>query len=237
MKKLFTAFALAFALLFFLSPQSPVEASTPAVVYYIPHPDDEALTFGVSIFAHLQSGKDVHLVLLTKGEGSIVKKRLGMNEEQFGNARLKEFQMSAQKLGVPQENLHYYDMGDGKVTQAGMESIISSFEATYPDASHKTFSWTDPHNDHSVSGKALKALSDRGVVSDARYYVKHQDTKRAPSRLMKDRYRPYYHPFILASARVYQINNPAIGMYGIGYKSVPKSFQFIEKSPVSYYHM
>lgn len=236
MKKLFTVLLLSFLLIFSLSPQSPVEASEHPVIYYIPHPDDEVLSFGLSIFSHLQAGKDVHLVLLTNGEASRVKHKLKMDDQEFADARNREFRMSAQKLGVPKENLHFMNYADGRVLQSEMEYVIGEFEAAYPGASHKAFSWTDPHPDHANSGKALKALADRGVVSDARYHVKYQDVKRAPSRIIKTGYKSYYQPFIVAASRVYQLNNPVIGMYGIGYQSVPKSFQFIEKTPVSYYH-
>lgn len=238
MKKIIVTLLMVFALIIagLSINTTETEASKNEVIYYIPHPDDEILTFGVSIFAHLQSGKNVHLVLMTNGEGSIIKKRLGMDAKEFGDARKREFEMSAEKLGVPKENLHFLNLGDGKVKQSTMESVMADFERTYPQASHKTFSWTDPHNDHRVAGKALKSLSDKRIISDARYYVKHQDTANSPSRLMKDGYKSYYKPFIVASSKVYQLNNPTIGMYGIGYKSVPKSFQKIEASPVSYYH-
>lgn len=43
------------------------------VIYFVPHPDDEALTFSVPIMNDIGAGKKVKLVLLSHGEESIAR--------------------------------------------------------------------------------------------------------------------------------------------------------------------
>lgn len=47
-----------------------VRPSVRPVVYIVPHQDDEILSYGIDIRNELSKGRDVHLVLLTKGEES-----------------------------------------------------------------------------------------------------------------------------------------------------------------------
>lgn len=205
------------------------------VVYYIPHQDDEALSFGLSIMNHLQGGHNVHVVLITDGSASKVKRALGMTDREFSEARNREFAKSLQIMGVKSENVSYRGIKDGTVTVAQMEKIILEYETKYPNAKHKSFSWTDPHNDHKNSGLALRNLQKKGKVNDARYYVKQQDNPKGV-RLVKEGYKSYYAPFFRAVGESYRMENKVIGFYGIGYKSVAKSFISFEERAVSRYH-
>jgi LmbE family N-acetylglucosaminyl deacetylase len=215
------------------------EASNPNknnhVVFYIPHQDDEALTFGVSILNHIEKGYNVHIVLLTDGAASFVRKKLGMSKEDFTAARNKEFALSLKNMGVKPGNIEYMNYKDSELTVKNVECVIKKYEAKYPNARHKVFSWTDKDNhDHSNSGIALKNLQKKNIVSDARYYVRRGDNPKG-LRLINEYYSTEYKKPLLAVSASYK-ENSKLGLRGIGHKSVKKSFVSFEKQPISRYH-
>lgn len=206
------------------------------VVYYIPHQDDEALTFGVSILNHVKKGHNVHIVLLTDGAASVVRNKLGMSEKDFTAARNKEFALSLKNMGVKTSNIEYMNYKDSQLTVANVEEVIKTYETKYPNARHNVFSWTDKDNhDHTNSGKALKNLQNKKIVSDARYYVRRGDNPKG-LKLVNEYYAISYKKPLLAVSSAYKIENKKDGLYGIGHKSVKKSFVAFEKQPISRYH-
>ncbi|MBO1915187.1 PIG-L family deacetylase, partial [Microvirga sp. 3-52] len=79
-------------------------------IYYSPHADDEVLSMGSGILHNLALGKEVIVVLLSKGLASnainIVNEKLEkeghspITPEEFGQARVEEFRNSVTSLGV-----------------------------------------------------------------------------------------------------------------------------------------
>lgn len=205
------------------------------VVFYIPHQDDEVLTFGVSIMNHIRAGNNVHIVLLTDGSESVIRKRLNMTEKDFSEARNREFNLSTSIMGVEPQNIDFINIKDGTFTKEKAEEVIRGYETKYPNAKHKTFSWTDSNAEHKVTGMALKKLQTTNVVSDARYYVRMGENPKG-IKLISEKYSDSYKPFLLAASSAYNIENSRTGFYAIGYKSVPKSFKSFEKKPMSRYH-
>lgn len=205
------------------------------VVFYIPHQDDETLTFGNAIMSHVQGGHNVHVVLLTDGSASVVKTQLGMTDLEFTQARNREFALALNFYGVKPENVSYRNIKDGALTVAKTEEIIREYEANYPLAKHKAFSWTDVHVDHKNSGQALKNLQTAGVLTDARYYVRRGDNPVGLT-LTTETYNALHLPFYLAVSAAYKLINDRLGFYGIGYKSVSASFDSFEAQPLSRYH-
>lgn len=205
------------------------------VVYYIPHQDDETLTFGSSIYAHLQAGHTVHVVLLTDGGATAVGKRLGLSRQEVVSARNREFYKALGVLGVQKENIHLANFRDGELTVNQAKSVMRKFIAKYPNGSHKTYSYYDWHNDHKNAGLALRELENEGLVDDVRFYVRRGD-EPSDVFLMRSNYKEEHYPFLLAASRSYNIKNERIGMYGIGWESVPRSFEAMEERPWNYYH-
>lgn len=205
------------------------------VVFYIPHQDDEALTFGVGIMNHVASGHTVHVVLMTDGSASGVKSSLNLSDADFTAARNREFNYSLMIMGIKPQNITYESVKDGTLTVAQSETIIRKYETKYPNAKHKVYSYTDWHTDHKNSGQALKNLQNAGVVSDARYYVRRGETPVGIA-LTTEQCQAYYKPFLLAVSASYNIENPRLGLYAIGHKSVKQSFVEFETQPLSRYH-
>lgn len=215
---------------------SPAPSKKPVAVFYIPHQDDELLSFGVAILNHVEKGFDVKLVLYTDGEGSGLVGKMPLTKKQFGAARDKEFSLSTNFLRVNQRNITYLNMPDGKVTKGMMKNVIQRYEKMYPGARHKAYSYYDQHNDHKVAGQALNELYNAGKVSDARFYINY-GRYNTPGQPEVKNPGKYLHRLRLA-ASAYNKNKPAWGYYGIGYKSAGKFlFDNVLKRPQSYYHL
>lgn len=216
--------------------KKPTKPKKPVAVFYIPHQDDELLSFGVAILNHVERGADVKLVLYTDGEGSGLVNKMGITKAEFGAARDKEFRLSTRFLRVKPSNITYLNLPDGTVTKAQMEKIILKYEKMYPGARHKAYSYYDQHNDHKVAGQALNDLYNQGKVSDARFYINYgrYDTPGKP----EIRNPKKYSRNIKMAASAYKKNNPKWGSYAIGYRSAGKHlFDNVVNNPQSYYHL
>lgn len=215
MIKKLIAGAAAAALLFTSTPGAEA-AEPPETIYYIPHQDDELLSMGVSITNHLAIGSEVHLVLYTNGTGSYLRTQMGMSAEAFQTARNKEFIISALSLGVDPNNIHFENYQDGAVTVEQTRKMILKYEAAYPGARHKAYSYHDKHNDHAAGGKALNELYNEGKVKDARFYINYgrYDTPGIVEGSTAGGAEK-----VKMAAAAYNINNAAAGLYGIGYRS------------------
>lgn len=205
------------------------------VIYYIPHQDDETLTFGSSIYSHLQEGHAVHVVLLTDGSANIVGKRLGLTKKELVDARNREFDKALSVLGVNESNVYKMGFPDGEMTVSQAKEVMLYFANKYPDASHKTYTYTDWHNDHKNAGLALQELVDEGVIKNARYYVRRGE-KPEGKMLLRSNYNEEHYPFLKAASRSYAVKNEKTGMYAIGWESVPDSFEAMEENPTNYFH-
>lgn len=206
------------------------------VIFYVPHQDDDLLTMGVGIRNHINGGHNVHVVMLTDGAASAVRTKMGMTKEAFTKARNKEFALAMKALGVNSDNLDYRMFQDGKMTVSQVKSVIKEYELLYPNAKHKSYSYTDSHVDHKNSGTALNQMLSAGEVTDARFYVRRGTATPSGKRLFTERYRTSDKSTMLAGSAAYKRNRPWLGYYGIGYRSVPQSFKTFDALPQSRYH-
>lgn len=224
----------------------PNENKKPVAIFYVPHQDDELLTMGVAVVNHIESGNDVHLVLLTDGSASSALstvnqklKRDGyktITRQQFSDVRDQEFKNSAIALGVQPSNIHYENLKDGNTHVKDIKNIIMKYEKKYPNARHKTMTYIDDHRDHRNAGQALLQLYNEGKVKDARFYI--QDLHRVKGKKhWKENYKSSYYTKIKNAATSYMTYNPEKNQYAIGYTSVRGHFDNLLKNPVSYYHL
>ncbi|WP_326564564.1 PIG-L deacetylase family protein [Micromonospora peucetia] len=139
------------------------------VIFCVPHPDDETLGAGVSIAEHVAAGRDVRILLMTRGTGSgAIRKVNGTNwspwwgvwhnpavegyqplgEEEFGASRMRELMAAIGCLGVSAE--HVYEASallgepvlDGSVTQDQARRAILALAATLDPAAGHPGLWT-----------------------------------------------------------------------------------------------
>jgi LmbE family N-acetylglucosaminyl deacetylase len=220
------------------------------VVYYVPHQDDEAVNFGVSILNHFAEGYRVHLVLCTDGSASGVKRILsgevycewhqcrhdfGLSEQEFVAARNREFVWAAGCLGIPPERVHIEQVAkDRQLTLEQSVTLIRKYAALLPKARHISYTAGDVHPDHAVLGKALKQLNRSEEIDDVRFQIKFVEFEKWNGNF--ETCKADYLPFLKAADQVYRVYQPDQGLYAIGYHSAACSFDGQLRNPRSKYH-
>lgn len=178
----------------------PAEAgSLPPALFVAAHPDDETIAMSVPIAEHLRAGQDVHLLQVTRGTASGVRRAINgettsawwktrhyPNDEgyvplslaAFGTARITETRSAVRLLGTGYPGtltFHEAGLSDGAVTEAdAADAIRNVAEALGGTVRVKTHSHlVDDHPDHLAIGKAARSLkiSDSAHFGDLRHYV------------------------------------------------------------------
>lgn len=218
--------------------QASTVAPTPAI-YFVPHQDDEVLSMGADIAAHVAAGRRVILVLVTDGGASGARatlckvKAVCLTVPEFVAARDREFATSAAALGVRPTDVFYEGKPDGKLTVADARAVIASWAARYPGSSLKTMSPHDAHPDHRALGEALRSLRAAGVTTDARFMQSRLYWTPMPvsGRFVAGS------PRVGAAANAYRVYDPAAGRYAIGWTySVPSQFTRLVADPRARVH-
>lgn len=233
-------------------------------LFFVPHQDDEALTFGAGIRNHLDVGDECHVILYTDGRSSGVRRQLNgedrsaltrryydpsaegygyLEETDIVRLRNDEFRRSCLALGVPDSHIHFADgqMRDGSTSVEGCEDVLREYVRRYPDARVKTF--TDlggNHADHANMGRAARKLARAGAIADLRLYVEPYNRRNARKEarrleLLVERSEQQAHR-VVASLQEYKRWDPVRGQLAIGYHSVKRCFDAAIAKPVSYYH-
>lgn len=233
-------------------------------LFFVPHQDDEALTFGAAIRNHLDMEEECHVILYTDGATSNVRNQLNgelpsginkkkhdpeaegyalMEEEVFTKYRNDEFQRSCLALGLPPTNIHYATnlMRDGSTTVRGCEGVIDEFLNRFPGARVKTF--TDlggNHRDHAHMGMAARNLLKSGQITDLRMYVEPYNLSKAKEVSLGNPFHKEYSTVnkqkVIDAVNEYKKWNPAMQQFAIGYHSVKKEIDAVIANPISYYH-
>lgn len=117
------------------------------VMIFSPHPDDETLGAGAFIKKTLESGASVEVVIVTDGN------KHGLKEKRH------EETLNAMKiLGLPAENVIFYDYPDGKLiaheaeVEQSIKNDLVNFNPTFVLTTHPA----DTHPDHSITGKVVQ---------------------------------------------------------------------------------
>lgn len=234
------------------SSASAADPKGPAV-FFIPHQDDEVLSMGGAIKAHVTAGRDVKIVLVTDGGASGVKGVLCPKYSQinkyecdrvaFSQARNKEFEASLRALGINVvigTNVFYENKLDGALTQADATAVINKYITLYKGigtgGSYKTMSWIDAHPDHYRLGYALNTLCKTGQVpnNDCRFYQfsRYWSIATPPSSNYTDTTTATAN-----AAKEYNVWDPNSGRFAIGYRSVSADFTTIANSPTTRAHI
>lgn len=221
-------------------------------LFFIPHQDDEVLTFGVKIIQEcLSSNSEVHVILCTDGSASAVRKilcnwhRCGLHKslhhyrlslEKFIEARDKEFIASCGQLGVCPQNIHILDnrSADGKLSVDIAQNIIKNAIGKYSLTDQFTVHTFFPseHNqaiDHRNLGLAALNLQKQGVIRNLNLFL--------DPHCLEDNQQIEFFDFveikcfddeekkkIISAKNEYGIWDPKRGRYAIGLHSVPDLF-------------
>lgn len=237
--------------------------SRPAV-FIVPHQDDEILSMGASIIAHLNAGRDVKVVMVGDGTATgaratlCTQKNICLTPGQIGAARDAEFRDAMSRIGVPARNIYFEHKPEGRIDNAVANEVISKYVALFgTNASYITMSWLDTHHDHYNLGYALdarcvprgKAGATPPQLSDCRFYQSALYQPATPANVLANYDRvvtpagAYYTATganatrLRNAAAAYGVYNPEIGRYGIGVLSVASQFAYLSTATRSWYHL
>lgn len=172
-----------------LLPTGTAQAAAPPAIFYSPHQDDESLAMAGSIREHKEAGRQVILVLLSRGEnGGLLdimngaadcplgtdcpgggSHSFGLVQDDIVRGRTAEFTAAARRLGV--DRVVVRDRPDSAWTDyAGfvreVRDTILEFEARYPGASHKLVDgyrdviYGYPEDDPNLTHKACREAAE-----------------------------------------------------------------------------
>lgn len=195
-----------------LLPSWSYAANTPPALFVAAHPDDETLAMSVAIAEHVAAGQNVHVLLLTNGEGSSVTGILnGLTSSTWWGtqhsptaegytvvtpailaaARVNEARtaLACLSAGLPGTlTLHQANLPDGSVSLSdATAAILAVADLVNPGGPVRLKAHShlvDNHPDHLAAGQAARALksSDPLRFSDLRHYV--ESPYFADTRLM-----------------------------------------------------
>ncbi|MFC7441145.1 PIG-L family deacetylase [Laceyella putida] len=156
-----------------------------------------------------------------------------VTKEEFGQARIDEFYLASQEMGVPRANLKTSILPNGQFTYDSVKSIILTYDRLFPNAQFKTFSSVDLHVDHALIGKVLDDMYAEGRINKPQTNIVSIATDRFHSHGDETEV-PGYKLYLTDSAdkvklqnavnHVYKGWDPHNGVYGLGYHSVPAQF-------------
>ncbi|WP_341719927.1 PIG-L family deacetylase [Micromonospora sp. FIMYZ51] len=231
----------------------------------MPHPDDETLAAGTVIAEHVAAGRDVHILLLTRGERSVVLEALNggpavgwwgvrhdpavegyepLTEADFGAARYRELVAAVGCMGVPADKIHEAGLpNEGVTINSAKAAIVATANQIGGDVGLWAPSHTvDNHTDHLAAGRAVRQLGTDDPVRwwDRRYYVLPMYWSDARLSQVDWWWDTPNNADVAARARnavrAYQGWSPRTGSYAIGWQSTYAPFRTIEQTPKSMVH-
>ncbi|AND86269.1 PIG-L family deacetylase [Clostridium tyrobutyricum] len=233
------------------------------VIYYIPHPDDETLSMGISILNDIKDDKNVQVVLFTEGEDSgaisnintkinryhiIFRKYHTIDRRDMANARLVEFMRASLILGIKPKNIHFEDFRSGKLTELECKQTMLKYKKMFPNSSGRTTSTFDVNPDHRHLGQALFKLNEEGIIKDAAFFLSPEEWDKTiygkinnvvTSIDMKSievpikGSNPNLTLAFLDALNSYNLWNPRDADYAVGYNSVKDYFANVTQHKVS----
>lgn len=224
-------------------------------LFFIPHQDDETLTFSPAIQRYIKDGYDVHIILATDGISSSIRENLlngrvvcnihnerhdfKISETEFTRLRDQEYKQALTSLGVKQNNIHIsrFAVKDGTLDKERAKTIISDYLEQYPNSKVFTISNMSQnvyggHNDHYTLGIAAKELYDEGKINNLDLFVEfyvRENFEKKNKNIKLENYYPTNSNQIKRSMYSYTNFDPKHQHYAIGEHSVSQLFNEIEK--------
>ncbi|WP_228266503.1 PIG-L deacetylase family protein [Ornithinimicrobium ciconiae] len=187
---------------------APPDSVSPDLVAIAPHQDDEVLSMGPAILEAVSAGMVVTVLLISRGEASIVRSRdlprkLGFvpSPHHFSALRDREFDGAVRAMGATPVIPPYEErLADSSATPEAVAALIRGHVA------RGTTAWTisayDGHPDHRACGRAVQALIVDGYLSQAAYFISPERLDLIPGDVALDRVgagtpitRKHQHPY------------------------------------------
>lgn len=200
-----------------------LQRALPPVIYYVPHPDDEAIYMAGSIWSE-RNRRTVVVSLTSGGSSSVlpwINERLGqqVSPEDLERSRIADLRRAVHHLGVRPHDVHVMDLPDGRLSADLVHGVVQKMAQEHPRASHRTMSWLDPHPDHAAAGEGVRRAYEEGVIDDALFHV--------PVDVMDEEVGTPVHLTTAASdakraaLAEYRVWDPFADRYAVGLLSVP----------------
>lgn len=140
------------------------------ILYIFPHPDDESFGPGPAIARQRRNGHEVHLLTLTRGEATSVRKKFGYTSGKMGEVRFREMQEVARVLDLT--GMEVLDLPDGaldgldpldleEIVASRIEQVRPHVVVTYP--THGCSGHLDHLVTHAVVKRVYCDLKRRGA--------------------------------------------------------------------------
>lgn len=170
-----------------------------------------------------------------------------VDRTEFGQARVREFKDAVKAMGVPEQNIHIYNVEDGKfrANEAQIRGIYDEFLALYPQASFRTMSRWDYSDDHKFLGEVMYQYELEGKINTNQtiyflsIYKARFDTNTTPIPVKVYKgffYDPGDSTKVQNAINVYKRWDPVNKWYGIGYHSVKSQFDSLQSDMSIKYH-
>lgn len=212
------------------------------VLVVSPHQDDELLSMGSAIIEAVAAGREVSVLLVSRGEASSVRTRnlpvqLGFvpSPHHFSAMRDREFDGAVRAMGAtPVIPPYEQRLPDGAASADEVKALVRAHAA--PGAAAFTISPHDEHADHRACAQAVQQLRAEGFVSRASYFISPERTDLVPEsvHLVKVGLDT---PVLRVHQDPYRRRDFENAWWGIGPRSVKESFDHqLFTDPHSYRH-
>jgi LmbE family N-acetylglucosaminyl deacetylase len=218
-----------------LLPQQP--PPLPPIAFWIfAHPDDETLAAAAAMIESQQAGVRNVVVIVSSGENTITRQRLGLTNAQVKAARQAESTAALSLIGI--SDIRYVGLPEGTLTPQVISDLVDSLlKEGGKDALFRGHSPYDSyaglqcgHMDHCAIGRGLLAAWQDGRINNLVFYrISHLfDGKRSATCLALT---PAEQATKRQMADAYALYKPAIGRYGIAVQSVPGAWYKARTEP------
>lgn len=156
-------------------------------IFFAPHPDDETLGCGGTIAKRMAEGYAVYVVILTDGRhafSKILSADTHPTPEELKQIRKEEVTEAVALLGVPKDNLYFFDFEDHtlseheKETEQAVEAFLRSH---FPDEVYFPIK-RDGHPDHQATNRVMMHCLEKLKLEDSafQYSITHRLSRVGP---------------------------------------------------------
>lgn len=225
------------------------QGGVPDLVAISPHQDDEVLSMGAAILEAVAARLSVAVLLVSRGEGSVVRtrtsrlrrrhlpRRLGFvpSPHHFAALRDSEFDGAVRAMGaIPIIPAYEERLPDGAASPEEVARLVRANVA--PGTAVMTLSVHDNHPDHQACGQAVQRLVADGYLSEAAYFISPERLDLVPDGVVLRRAGGGT-PVRAKHQRPYRVRDPRRNWWGIGELSVKESFDHqLRRDPLAYRH-
>ncbi|TXT66440.1 MAG: hypothetical protein BAJALOKI3v1_30099 [Promethearchaeota archaeon] len=151
------------------------------IVIFAPHPDDELVGAGGSILKWMDEGHKVEIVYISDGRAAYTfEKRMGrlmetnetqISQDDLAGIRMREIDKVISFLGIPEENVHKFQLPDQQVMDF-RETGIEMCKPIIKDADRIVApSNNNPHTDHQATFNISTTAAKELGIPDVEFYI------------------------------------------------------------------